>query len=155
MEKWIIAISNSEGDGTDLYKAEAPYGAVKRTVQKMMREAKENEGDAFDYSIPVEGNEEKSQLYGCIVCADHHIDFTATKEKSIPDTEVSWSLGEMRSMVKVSAQLDGCIHYILKRADGTLFQICDTWCDNIETFVKENNMEVLEVIEPYYSDAEK
>lgn len=147
-QKWIITVADTDGDETEIYKVEAPYGAVTRTIQRMMRVTKENEGDDFDYSIPVAGNEDKSKLYGCIVCEGHHIDFTAIREDCIPVAEITWSLGEMRRMVKKYAKLDGCTHYILKAANGTISQTCDPWVDNIETFVKENNLEVLEVIEP-------
>lgn len=56
---------------------------------------------------------------------------------------------ELSKMVKKYAKEDGCVHYILEESDGTISQTCDPWVDwDIEGYVAENNMKILEVIEP-------
>ena len=61
-----------------------------------------------------------------------------------------YTFKELRKLVKKYAKEDGCTHYILKESDGTISQTCDAWVDwDIEKYAKENNIEVLETIEPY------
>lgn len=56
---------------------------------------------------------------------------------------------ELSKLVRQYAKEDGCVHFILEEADGTISQTCDVWLDcDIEEYVAKNNMKILEVIEP-------
>lgn len=60
-----------------------------------------------------------------------------------------YTLKGLLKYVKKYAKEDGCIHYILEESDGAITQTCEPWVDyDIETYVKENNMKVLAVVEP-------
>lgn len=60
-----------------------------------------------------------------------------------------YTVAELRKLVKGYAKEDGCIHYILEEFDGAISQTCDPWVDyDIEGYVAENKMKILEVIEP-------
>lgn len=57
---------------------------------------------------------------------------------------------QLTKLVKSYAREDGCTHYIIEEADGVISQTCDPWIDcDIDQYIKENNMKVLAVIEPF------
>lgn len=60
-----------------------------------------------------------------------------------------YTVKQLKILVKNYAREDGCTHYILEEADGVISQTCDAWVNwDIDKYIKENNMKILEVIEP-------
>ena len=56
---------------------------------------------------------------------------------------------QLAKIVEDYAKEDGCIHYILEESDGVISQTCEEWIDcDIDSYAKENNMKILEVIYP-------
>lgn len=66
-------------------------------------------------------------------------------------TNKNYSAKQLIKIVKKYAKEDGCVHYVLKEEDGTISQTCDPWIDyqDINEYIKENNMELLAIIEPW------
>lgn len=76
MKAWIISICNSDGDGIDMFRFYGTYGDCKRIIQKEIRTIKENEADDYEYNT-LDVAKDKSDICGCVVCSDHHIDVQA------------------------------------------------------------------------------
>lgn len=70
---WIIAIANTEGDGTDLARFK---GTEKQVIDKLAELMQKDQDDDLDFADEPELNE-YGDIYGCNVFSDYHIDYTA------------------------------------------------------------------------------
>lgn len=80
MDKWIIGVCNSEGDGVSLYQFEGTEEQVKEEIVNMIISEKDDE----DYEY---GSEETCQistqydgsLYGYANYSTYHVDYSAKR----------------------------------------------------------------------------
>lgn len=60
-----------------------------------------------------------------------------------------YTVNKLSKIVEKYAKEDGCVHYILKEADGAITQTCDVWVNfNIDNYVRVIHAKVMKVIYP-------
>lgn len=78
-QNWIIAISNSEGDGVELQYFEGTKSETKKLLLKIAEKDKALDEESFDYGPECLDDIEENldTLYTSSTYSNYHIDYTA------------------------------------------------------------------------------
>lgn len=86
MEKWIIGVCNSEGDGVSLYQFAGTAEQVKKEMVRMIIDGKDEEdyeyGSEETYQISTQRD---GSLYGYASYSTYHVDYSAKKLSDIEE----------------------------------------------------------------------